>query len=65
MNIEHFMFDAWLYSKKNKLRWGQGLFNHLCTVRPELAEKIRGTELDPFYRDDRVPVFLEFLEKNW
>lgn len=46
-------------------RWGQTLFNVLRDVRPELAEHVRGTELDPFYRDSVAPKFLVEVEVNW
>jgi hypothetical protein len=50
-------------------RYGQSLFNTLLSVRPELAEKIRGTVADPFHihheMDKRLTLFTEFLEANW
>lgn len=36
-------------------RNGQALFNALVEVDPAFAEKIRGTEHDPFYKDERIP----------
>lgn len=30
-------------------RPGQALFNALCEVRPDIAERIRGTDADPFH----------------
>ena len=30
-------------------RYGQVLFNTLAQVRPDLAEEIRGSDIDPFY----------------
>lgn len=32
-------------------RFGQTYFNLLWEMRPEVAEKIRATKFDPFYRD--------------
>jgi hypothetical protein len=32
-------------------RYGQLLFNILCTYRPDISEKLRATPLDPFFRD--------------
>lgn len=46
-------------------RMGQTYFNVLSQVRPDLAELVRGTELDPFYQDDRVVGFLEFVASRW
>lgn len=42
-------------------RWGQALFNVLHSMRPELADEIRGTTMDPFHRDDMAPVFLGWV----
>jgi len=37
-------------------RYGQTMFNALLRLRPALAESIRGTPLDPFYRTkDEIP----------
>ena len=41
---------AWQESK-GSLRYGQVLFNTLCEVRPGLAEQLRGSNIDPFYKD--------------
>jgi len=42
-------------------REGQAYFNVLETHLPHLANKVRGTDLDPFYRDDRIDAFREWL----
>lgn len=46
-------------------RQGQALFNALHWERPNLANKIRGTHLDPFHRDERVAVVQEWLQDHW
>lgn len=33
-------------------RYGQHYFNTLYAVRPDVADKIRATPLDPFFDDD-------------
>ena len=41
------------------------MFNHLSEIRPDLAEKIQGTDKDPFYSlviDFKFKNFLSFLE---
>lgn len=45
-------------------RAGQAAFNTLYTLRPDLADQIRGdhVELDPFYRDENLPAFYTWLE---
>lgn len=42
-------------------RWGQTYFNVLWQKNHGLASFIAQTELDPFYRDDRIQPFLARL----
>ena len=46
-------------------RMGQHAFNTLHEVAPELANKVRATDVDPFYRDDRINKFWQFVAENW
>ena len=48
-------------------RWGQTLFNMLYDYRPDLAELVMTTDLDPFYKDDMDSVanFIAFAEAHW
>lgn len=46
-------------------RIGQTAFNVLADVRPDLAERVRGTNLDPFHVTQRVPKFYEWTEAHW
>lgn len=43
------------------LRQGQAAFNILEALYPSIAREVRGTEFDPFHRDDRIPAFLLWL----
>lgn len=45
-------------------RQGQAFFNYLEAHRPDLANKVRGTERDPFYLNDNVPKFIKFLQEE-
>ena len=45
-------------------RKGQVLFNVLYDERPEWADEIRATEIDPFYEDQKIPAFWEWLEQK-
>lgn len=45
-------------------RAGQAAFNMLYVLRPDLADQIRGTDLDPFYQDERLPAFYAWLEST-
>lgn len=46
-------------------RKGQAYFNTLYFVNPQLADKVRGTLLDPFYKDDNIRAFMDWLINNW
>ncbi len=48
------------------LRLGQKLFNALDGYfRPDIANKIRGSIIDPFHNDDNVSAFLERVDELW
>lgn len=44
---------------------GQIFFNLLMTRRPDLAGPLRGTDVDPFHNDGRIPEFLRRVEAAW
>jgi hypothetical protein len=46
-----------------ELRIGQAYFNSLYSLDPEAAERIRGTDTDPFYNDGVIPKFLGYLKE--
>jgi hypothetical protein len=48
-------------------RDGQLAFNVLYMVYPQLAEMVRGRidDLDPYYRDENLPRFTDFVKANW
>lgn len=45
-------------------RYGQAFFNVLYQVRPEIADEIRGTSLDPFYTGLSAETYL-FVQERW
>ena len=47
------------------IRWGQHWFNVLHNVRPDLANEIRGTVMDPFYRDYVKPITQTYVQMGW
>jgi len=47
------------------LRLGQLFFNDLCKVRPMIAEALRGTNLDPFYRDEISFPTTAYVKARW
>lgn len=50
---------------KGDLRLGQIYFNELCVVRPAIAEQIRGTMLDPFFKERITQVVSDFVRERW
>ncbi len=48
-------------------RAGQNTFNVLFQVRPDLAERIRGSQLDAFHVDSgsKLTAMCEWIEGNW
>lgn len=66
MTFAAFLFAYTTSKRKHSAqRAGQYWFNLLHEVRPELANRIRGTEIDPFYIDERVPMFISYIGDNW
>lgn len=47
------------------IREGQYAFNCLFANRPDLSEQVRGTVLDPYHRDERLPQFWIWVEQHW
>lgn len=58
-------------SQYKSWRPGQTAFNVLRSMRPTMAERIRGSLNDPFTADfmpnahDRIAVFLAHVRENW
>jgi hypothetical protein len=53
--------------KKGPSRYGQTLFNVLQSVKPELAEELAGTKLDPSNKEgkDIKDETWEYIKSNW
>ena len=49
----------------SNLRYGQALYNTLCTLDKDLAENINGTDDDCFYDDNKISNFLSRVAENW
>lgn len=50
---------------KKDLRLGQIFFNELCIARPTIAEQIRGSMLDPFFKERITQVVSDFVRERW
>lgn len=57
------LIDLWFQRRQESLclRFGQALFDALTEIKPDLAERVRGTSIDPFYDDRRIQDFLQWI----
>lgn len=69
LSLHKFYFDAITRARVSGERYGQAMFNHLCEVRPDLSEQVRGTDKDPFHvshlNHPNWDRFVSFIEANW
>lgn len=71
ISLHQFYYGGIVRSATNRERYGQAMFNHLVEIRPDLAEKIRGTNMDPFFCNrpndpsGKFDRFVQFIEENW
>jgi hypothetical protein len=47
------------------LRIGQIFFNELVVLKPEIAEQIRNSMLDPFFKHRITQVTQDFVRAKW
>lgn len=55
---------AGMLARHKNWRAGQGLFNAILLVRPDLAEKIRGTDKDCFHDNKKLSVVVSWLKSE-
>ena len=48
-------------ARPQQIRYGQAIFNTAYKMYPDAVDKLRGTDLDCFYRDEKVDKFLDAL----
>lgn len=46
-------------------RYGQCMFNMLAAFKGYIAEEIRATQLDPFYKDDVPAETWQYVYERW
>ena len=46
-------------------RLGQIYFNMLCELRPDISEVLRGSMIDPFYKERITQVVHNFVSERW
>jgi|10_taG_2_1085330.scaffolds.fasta_scaffold188768_2 hypothetical protein len=57
-----------LLKSNPELRPGQAAYNTLCRCRPELAKRVQGSPMDPFYEEfkgQRYYAFKKYVERHW
>lgn len=67
MDYIDFVIESTKYYSKNRpdYRLGQAVYNKLVEVRPDVAKKLLGTDLDPYYKNSVTTDVWEFIHKNW
>lgn len=53
------------YPVKGEVRIGQQWATHLRALHPRLAYVIAGSDADPFYENDNLPLFFESVNLLW
>ena len=54
--------EAAIANRPENWREGQAAFNRLYELVPGWADRVRGTPVDPFHIDERIPEFLDFVD---
>ena len=68
MNYDEFVAHvdkAFLHPASSHLRYGQVYFNILHKVKPQLADEIRGSRLDPFHKENIKQETHDFVSEHW
>ncbi len=47
------------------MRLGQALFTSIWIIDPEAAEELRGSDMDPFYKDGNIGRVITFLNMRY
>ena len=64
MNMTAYWLLVMAYRKQHPgMREGQILFNVFSTMNPDMANFVCGKEFDPFYDDERIPAFCDFITR--
>lgn len=54
--------EWYICPRPQRIRYGQAIFNVAYKMYPNAVNKLRGTDLDCFYQDEKVDKFLNALE---
>lgn len=58
-------FNEMEAANPGEIRAGQAYFNLLMQVRPDIATKMRGSLVDPFYKHRVTEVVRQFVAEHW
>lgn len=64
-SLDLFLYNYHTAETPATQRRGQFLFNYLFMQNPELADKIRGTSVDPFHQNTRIDACLAYVIQHW
>lgn len=53
------------WAESDDLRLGQVYFNLLLLIQPHIAEKLRGSLRDPFYKNELAPEMEQMVRDEW
>jgi hypothetical protein len=59
------MLVAKTFPNDGDIRYGQHYFNTLYAVHPNLADRLRGSLIDPFHKEKVPPATDAFVEQEW
>jgi len=66
MDFARYLRDCYAIKEREPyLRMGQIFYNQLSELKHDLALQIVSTNLDPFYNDNVIPDFLNWVDANW
>lgn len=64
VDMEQLMANVTAEQKRHpRWRYGQTVWNVAARMYPNTVELLRGSPIDPFHRDDRVPTFLKAISE--
>lgn len=67
MTFDDFVKGTTAYYAENRdeMRFGQAFFNYLYQVRPDIADFLRGTSIDPFHKKYVTIDVWRFVHSQW
>lgn len=65
LTFSEYVAASTLFWQETSQRMGQAYFNTLVVLRPDIAERIRGTENDAFYDDKLLTNMLTVVYREW